>query len=405
MAKIKPFKALRFNETLKENISKNICPVYDIINEPEYNKYLNKSPHNIIRLEKPVGYDCYNKAKNTLNLWTSQNILSYEDQDSIYIYEQEFIFDNQPKKIHGIICLVKIEDFEKQIIIPHETTLNAPKNDRLNLLKTTKSMFSPIFSLYDDKNNITENRLIPFMKKRPEIEFKDDNNIIHRLWIIKEKSEITKICNDFTTRKLYIADGHHRYETAQKFKTISGNKYTMMYLSNITDKNIIILPTHRLIKNKFDLNLCNFFNECTKYFNIIQLKNELELQKQLNIIHNKNNHGFGLYINKKYYILILKSDIQFKSTCSSYDVSIFNDFIIEKILNKNINIQKDIDFTRDIKNAIKSVDEKKYSMAFILNPTTLPQIINAANSNEKMPQKSTYFFTKVIAGLTMYKIE
>ncbi len=408
MAKAKPFKALRFNDKLINDPLQVICPVYDIIDEKKYTYYINKSPYNIVRLESPRGYDRYNNAKNILDSLINQKVLVKENKDSIYIYEQEFIFDGKKKKLHGIICLIKVENFDKQVIFPHEHTLCAPKNDRLNLLKTTKSNFSPIFSLYDDKDNSTEKKLIPFMKSPPKLEFTDENNVTHRLWIVDNENSIKEICDDFNSRKLYIADGHHRYETAQKFKALTGNNYTMMFLANMNDENLIILPTHRLIKACKDFNFNTFFNNCTQYFNVNLLPNKNELQKSLNKVCMCNKHGFGMYFKGNYFILVLKEDISLKKVPLECDVSILDELIIKRSLKKdlsNINNQKDIFYTRDFSYSIDLVNKNEYDIAFFLNPTPLSQIINVANANEKMPQKSTYFITKVIAGLTIYKMD
>lgn len=408
MAKLKPFKALRFNDKLIKDHLQVICPVYDTIDEKKYTDYINRNPYNIVRLESPRGYDRYNHANNILNSWINQKILIKENKDSFYIYEQEFTFGGKRKKLHGIICLVRVENFEKQVVIPHENTLSEPKNDRFNLLKTTKSNFSPIFSLYDDKNNSTEHKLTPFMSDQPKLEFTDENNIVHRLWIVNDKNSIKEICEDFNNRKLYIADGHHRYETAQKFKTITGNDYTMMFLVNMNNENLIILPTHRLIKTVPDFDFNIFLNNCKKYFIVKKLRRKTELQELLDEIYTCNKHGFGLYFKGRYFILILKDNINFKSISLNCDVSILDELIIKRNLKKdldNASDQKDIFYTQDFSYSIDLINKNKYDIAFFLNPTPLSQIINVANANKKLPQKSTYFITKVIAGLTIYKME
>ena len=158
MAEIIPFKALKFNSDLQSQLNKLICPPYDVISEKEQLEYYKEHKNNIIRLEMPLGNFGYSHAFNTLERWKKEKILIKEQQDSLYLYEQEFCFNGKTKKTTGIICLVKLEDFSKKVILPHENTLASPRLDRLNLLKSTFCNFNPIYSLYSDKTLQTKDR-------------------------------------------------------------------------------------------------------------------------------------------------------------------------------------------------------------------------------------------------------
>lgn len=425
MATIKPFKALKFDSNIAGNLRDLISPPYDIISETQYQDYIKLNPYNIIRLELPKGKDPYNTAKSLLKNWLDSGVLKKDLENSFYIYEEEFLVNGETKKIKGFTSLVKLEEFSKKIILPHEETLSKAKEDRLNLMKSTSCNFSQIYSLYLDEENKTSNIIDTFSKSSPDIEVKDTEGIIHRIWSITNKEIINKIESQFKNRKLYIADGHHRYETAINYRNYcrkagiskegDPEDYIMMMLVDINNSGLVVFPTHRLIKNISHFDYNDIINQCKKYFEVEARHNISNIQKDLTELYNKNKKSFAFYYgNKMYTLLTLKQNLNlkeilpnFSESLLSLDVTILHSLILEKLFGidkENMKNQCNLAYTRNLDEAISSVDNGAFQCAFILNPTRVEEIKNVALDSKKMPQKSTYFYPKLITGLIMNQI-
>ena len=191
MAEIRPFRALRFNTEKAGDISELVCPPYDIISEEQRLGYLEKNPNNIIRLELPKGDDPYNEAGKTLSQWLNEGILRQDEKEGIYIYEEEFTINGLHTKFKGCIVRVKIEEFSKGVVLPHENTLSKAKEDRFNLMKATDCNFSQIYSLFMDPEHEITNRLDKLSDCQPVNELTDHDGVTHRLWIVTDKDEIS----------------------------------------------------------------------------------------------------------------------------------------------------------------------------------------------------------------------
>ena len=217
MAEIRPFRAMRFTETAGD-ISKNVCPPYDIISEQERLAYLTESENNIIRLELPRGDEPYREAAKDLRVMLSSGVLRCDSEDGIYIYEEEFTAYGSTHKIKGIYTLVRLAEFSEGVVLPHEETLSKAKTDRFNLMSETYCNFSAIYSMYSDADRSVSSIVDRLSDGKPDIEFAAGDGVIQRLWCIYNKEEICAIKSKFADKKLYIADGHHRYETALAFR-------------------------------------------------------------------------------------------------------------------------------------------------------------------------------------------
>ena len=419
MATIKPFKALRYNPKFSGNIENVICPPYDIVDNAEYNSLAQKSPYNLIRLELPKESEKpYKYAKQLLDSWKSQGILTNDSKNSLYVYEEEFMLKNEVKKIKGFICRVKLEEFSEKIILPHEETLSKAKEDRLRLMENTACNFSPIYSLYIDDNNNTYANIDNLSDSKPDIEITDENKIIHRLWIIDNPNIIEKICSDFKKRKLYIADGHHRYETALKYNKLYPNnssEYVMMMLVDMQNDGLVVFPTHRLVKNLNNFDPQKLIKNAKTHFDILEIDDIKSLESELNVYYKSGKNAFAFYYGKnKAVIMVLKdskilNDIipQKSEAFRSLDVTVLHSLILERLLginSDNMANQLNLSYTRDFNKALDEVNVGNVNCAFILNPTKVSQIKDVALSGEKMPQKSTYFFPKLISGLVINDI-
>lgn len=426
MAEIKGYKGLRFNCEKAGKIEELVCPPYDIISDQQREEYIKTNPHNIIRLELPKGDDKYNKAAEILKDWLEKGILVKEDKPAIYIYEEEFTAYGERKAIKGIICRVKLEEFSKGIILPHEFTLSKAKEDRLNLMKATNCNFSQIYSLYMDGGKNTLGKIDSLSKSEPDIQLQDNDNVTHRMWIIKDEKAIADICSDFADRKLYIADGHHRYETALNYRNYLREQglakegdacdYQMMMLVDMEHPGLVVFPTHRLVRNLDSFNAERVIDGCKEYFDVTEHSDINTIESTLMELYNQGKKAYAFYCGgSSYKLLVLKDTNIIKkllpnasTATQQLDVTILHTLILEKIFGidaENMAKQINLTYTKIFDEAISSVQQGNSQCAFILNPTRVSEIREVASNGEKMPQKSTYFYPKMITGLVMNQLD
>lgn len=425
MAIVKPFKGMRFNCEKAGKIEELVCPPYDIISDAQREKYINTNENNIIRLELPKGNDPYGNAKEVLQNWQKKGILKNEDKPAIYIYEEEFTAYGNKNAVKGIICRVKIEEFSKGVILPHEFTLSKAKEDRLNLMKATNCNFSQIYSLYMDGGKNTTSKIDALSQGKPDIELTDNDGVTHKLWIITDKTAVTDICSDFSDRKLYIADGHHRYETALNYrnylrengKAKEGDScdYQMMMLVDMEHPGLVVFPTHRILRDLENFDSKKAMNACKEYFDVTEKTGINTIESELDSLYKEGKKAFAFYTGgNNWTLLVLKSlDIIEKllpkasKATQGLDVTVLHTLILEKIFGidaENMAKQINLTYTKIFDEAISSVQNKTAQAAFILNPTRVTEIRDVASAGEKMPQKSTYFYPKLITGLVMNEI-
>lgn len=425
MAIVKPFRGVRFQTEKAGKIEELVCPPYDIISEEQRLSYIDTNDHNIIRLELPKGEHPYETAAKILKSWQASGILQTEDKPAIYIYEEEFEAYGKRTKVKGMICRVRLEEFSKGIVLPHEFTLSKAKEDRLNLMKATNCNFSQIYSLYMDEQHKTTSKLDRLSQGAPDIELNDQENVTHRLWIVTDEAEIASICNDFKDRKLYIADGHHRYETALNYRnwcreTGRANEggavdYQMMMLVDMGHPGLVVFPTHRLVRDLKDFNADEAMRACAQYFDITEKTGTDTIEQELDKEFKKGKNAFAFYAGgDKWSLLVLKdlSPIQAllpdaSEATQGLDVTVLHTLVLEKLFGidaENMAQQINLTYTKIFDEAIASVQNGKAQCAFLLNPTKVTQIRDVASAGEKMPQKSTYFYPKLITGLVMNEL-
>ncbi len=410
MAEIRPFNAVRYQ--LKAGEIKNLtCPPYDIISEEE-RIVLQRNENNVVRLELPKeGTDVYKNAGDYYRSWVNSGILAKDETAGIYIYEEVFTHENKKYSLKGLIARVKLEEFEKGVILPHENTLSKAKEDRFNLMKECHTNFSLVYSLYFDEG---KNTLKKAESKKPKklYSFKSDDGIKHTLWKIEDTEEI---CKDFIDRKLYIADGHHRYETALRYKNANisnDSDYIMMMLVPMESDGLVVLPTHRVVHSLDNFSGFRMLSWCDKYFDVLGV-NKAEMEHLLKEIYDAGGIGFGFYFEYKHFVMALKSDVKLeevfknvKESLYSLDVTVLHSLILEQILKidaEALRNQTNLTYEKDLNKALEMVD-RGANCAFILNPTKVEQIAAVAADGEKMPQKSTYFYPKLITGLVINEL-
>lgn len=423
MAEIKPFRGMRYNTFLAGKIGELCCPPYDIISEEERLGYIAENEYNVIRLELPKeGEDVYKTAGEVLDMWRNTGVLVHEIKPAVYIYEEEFNAYNKRSSVKGIIVRVKVEEFSKGVILPHEFTLSKAKADRFNLMKATNCNFSQIYALYMDEEHTTLKTIDRLSDRKPDQKFTDSDHVTHKLWIITDEKVIEKLVNDFADRKLYIADGHHRYETALNYRNYCRENgiskegdpqdYQMMYLVDMQHPGLVVFPTHRMVRDLESFDKDEVLKGCEEYFDIKKFTSVGNINSELAKQYKQGKKAFGFYCGKgEWYLLVLK-DIEvmakvlpdLSEASQQLDVSVLHSLILEKTMGidkENMANQINLTYTKFFEEAIMKVDKGEFQCSFILNPTRVTEIRDVAAAGEKMPQKSTYFYPKMITGMVM----
>ncbi len=436
MAEIRPFRALRFTPAAGK-MEELVCPPYDIISESQRQAYLARNPHNIIRLELPRdGADPYKEAGDTLRRWLREGILCQDERPALYVYEMEFSVDGPSdlsgmhggdRSVMGLIGLVKLEEFEKGIVLPHEETLSKAKTDRFNLMKATNCNFSDIYSLYMDDGGEEEalDVMALVAREQPLSEVTDPAGVIHRLWAITDGGVIAQIQAHLADTKLYIADGHHRYETALNYRNFlrgqgvpegTAADYVMMMMVEMSHPGLVVFPTHRMVRGLASFDAEAVLEACEPYFDLVRGMAVSSVDEALENAYREGRHVFGFYTGGDTFTLLTLRDPAvmdgllpgLSPASRALDVTILHTLVLERLMGidkENMANQTNLTYTRDLAEALDGVRDGLFQCSFILNPTRVSEIRDVASAGEKMPQKSTYFYPKLITGLTMNKLD
>ena len=407
MANIAPFRGTLYNPEKIKDPAKVTAPPYDVISPEEQEALYNSDPHNIIRilLGKDLPGDSekenkYIRAKRSLDEWQKKAILKRDDRESIYVYQQEFEVDGKVKKRLGFIALLKLEEFDTSStsVYPHEYTLDAPKKDRTSLLSTIEANLGPIFALFADEDKAIDAILAQEVKTPPTIDVVDFHGMRNKLWCVSCRDTVAKIVELMKKENIFIADGHHRYEVALAFSKTKKDPrygYILSYFTDLCADGLVILPVHRLIKGLSLGILEGLKKNLGSRVSFKGLSSKEEVASFLSGAK-ASEKRFVMYVRNKFTGLQI-------SDSDSLDVTVLHDLIIEPL--KKMTEQKElnfsVDFTKDLNYAVDEVDKGRFFMSILLNPTKIIEIRDTAFSGRRMPQKSTYFYPKVLTGLVI----
>jgi uncharacterized protein (DUF1015 family) len=429
MPKIIPFRGVLYNQNKIRALAEVVTPPYDIISSHQQKKYYRRNKYNIIRLILGREYlrdnernNKYTRAAKFLNNWLKKGVLKKDRKPSIYIYSQQYYHKGEKRTRLGFIALMRIENFNKSSVLPHEDTFVKPKQDRLNLLRKTKANLSPIFSIFSDyKGKVTPLLKKYYRQSQPCINFELEK-VTHKLWRLTDKLIIDKITKEMKNKQIFIADGHHRYEAAMEFynemrKRLSSEtdrySYIMVYFVASTQGGLTILPTHRLVKDlPRGLDKYRLKKRLSEYFKLTKFNNYVDILLNMEK-EGRKHHLFGMYEGGDFYLLRLKNEKILDSIIGKerpkewkkLEVVILHRLIFDEILCLKEGRQEKIGYTRDAPFAIKMVDSGNYRIAFFVNPMKISQLTAIAGSGMRMPHKSTYFYPKVVSGLVINKFD
>ena len=409
---IKPLEAIVYNQE-KINIKDVIAPPYDVIDEKYLDELYKRSEYNIARLILTKGDNRYEDAKNYFENWKKEKILIQTEKPSIFYIIQRYK-NEKGKTIErkGFIARNKIEDFSSKKILPHEYTMGGPKEDRFKLISATKAFFSQIFMVYNDEKFLVEKVAEKYLSKKPYMQVTDDLGVENIIYLIDDNDDIKKIENALSDKTLLIADGHHRYETSMKYaKEHPENnyaQYVMSYFTNAADENLIIYPTHRIIEKETQ----NILEKISKYY---EIETTTEKETFLNKIEEENKKqittGLILKGDKNFYILKLKSGIKetikTPKALQNLDLTVLHEIILKKELNftqEELMAQEGIKYEKRESVAFNSI-EKNATAVFIMAYPKMKTIIDISKEGLRMPQKSTYFYPKLLSGIVINPLE
>ncbi len=410
MVEVQPFRGIHYN-TNKVNLTKVTAPPYDIISPELQDELYQREKHNLVRLtlgktfpQDDSVHNQYTRAATLFQDYLKKKVLIQDDEPAIYPYQVEYTHEKQKKNLTGFFAIIKL-DINYDMVKAHEHTLAKPKEDRLKLMRACQANLEPIELLFhDDDNSI--NNLISHATDTlaPTMETQSWNGV-NRCWTVT--GDIAKkICNSFADKKVYIADGHHRYQTAINYYLENKKaQYRLALFVDMDNPGLTILPTHRLIYGIDHLDIKKLLSRAQEFFSINEKRSRTG-KPIMKMIKNKK-HVFALYADKVYLLnlkneIIDREDKKHSKRWYNLDVSILQEILLKKVMDIHPDLlENHVHYTRFEKEARQLVDTGKYQLAILLNPIEMDDLKTLALRGEYLPQKSTYFLPKILSGLVM----
>jgi uncharacterized protein (DUF1015 family) len=422
MAEIRPFRGLRYAASAGP-LPKLVAPPYDVLSQEERDSYAAKDAHNVVHLTLPEGKEDdrskmvrYARSGALLAEWRRDGALRLDDQTSFYRYTQTFNSpDTGESKVRtALLGLIKVEPYEKGVVLPHEETFPKHKEDRLRLLEATRTHLESIFGLFED-DDASLHKKIASAPAADSVALQTDDGIEHRFERIEDQGACQDLSAAFENRKVWIADGHHRYETSLNFRKELGSKdgpvaedYMMMALTSMSDPGLILLPTHRMIK-QLPIGLAKLEPLLQTRFHTRRVPST-QIVPELRRLAASDCRTFGVALPGGWgYMLTLANpkealkwvDGESSERLKMLEVTILHKVIFEKLL--GLSGTDFFDYTRDAGEAIGKVGNG-VAASFLMNPPTVEDMRLIALGGEKMPQKSTYYYPKLLSGLAFWQL-
>jgi uncharacterized protein (DUF1015 family) len=424
---VRPFRGWRYDTSIAGPLESLICPPYDVISAEAAASLLNRNPHNAILLElgpgtaQPDAPDSrYRRSGSELQRWVDQGILRQDDEPALYVYEQDFAREGRRMRRRALLAAVRLTPWSSGDVLPHEHTLSSPKADRLALLDATRTNISPIFALCDGNLSAVKSVLAQADAAPPVIEATEENGDVHRLWAVTEARLIVRTSNELRERPLYIADGHHRYETALAFAQMSpdaagpdGSAYVLMAITPVDDPGLVVLPTHRLLRCVEEEHLDYALACLHEYFDVAIVHNVPPAQQLIDALAAANDRmAIGLYTAGLARVLTPRPATAELMTgvhpaLREFDVSALHAVIFAHLVGltaDDLSRQTYIEYTRAADEALSRVDDEMDQAAFVLQGLPPEVIVRVARAGTTMPQKSTYFYPKLATGMVLRRL-
>ncbi len=434
MADIQPFRALRY-DLQRVSASQVVTQPYDKITPAMQERYYAASPYNLVRIilgRRESGDDgqnnVYTRAAEYGRKWRTDGIFRQDAEPSIYLYSQTFTAPSGSKFARrGFIALGRVEDYSAKVVFRHEQTLSKPKADRLDLLRATRAHYEQLFLLYEDSGDI-DSLLAPAANAPSAIDVNDEYGVAHQVWQISDPTIIASVQEKMRDKKLVIADGHHRYETALNFRdecrTAAGeaskpdaaHEFVMMTFVNMNDPGLLVLPTHRVVHSLRSFSADEFQKSASRFFAVEEVDSELSADRATALLRERGRAGTALLAvtaDRAFLLHSPKSEGEhflagFSPRQRALDVVQLHKCLLEGVLKlseESIRNQQNLSYLRDASEALHQVREGAANVTFLMNPCPVAQVRDVAFAGEVMPQKSTDFYPKLLSGLTVYALE
>jgi uncharacterized protein (DUF1015 family) len=434
MADIRPFRALRY-DLGRVTAPQVVTQPYDKITAVMQKRYYDANPYNLVRIilgrSQPgdtVAENVYTRAAAFSRNWRAEGILRQDARPSIYAYSQAFTaLSGNPFERRGFIALGRVEDYSAKVVFRHEQTLAKPKADRLDLLRATRVHYEQLFLLYEDSGEI-DSRARAGSSQSPTIDVTDEYGVMHRVWQISDAPVIADVQEAMRDKKLVIADGHHRYETALNFrnecraaagtdcKADDPYEYVMMTFVNMNDPGLLVLPTHRVVHALPSFSVDEFTSGARKFFAVEEIDPALDARRATDLLRERGREGMALLAvtaNRAFLIHTPQTAgsplmAGLSARQQTLDVVQLHKGLLEGVLQlseESIRNQQNLSYLREASEALAQVRQGAANIAFLMNPCRVQQVRDIAFAEEVMPQKSTDFYPKLLSGLTAYVLD
>ena len=429
MANIRPFRGLRYNPQKFCDLSEVITMPYDRIHEAEQAKYYELSPYNYVRLIQGIrtpdapDNNVYTRARDYAGTWVDEAVMIRDEQPMLYVLEQVFTTpDGVEHTRRGFTAALELTRFDEGVILPHERTLSGPKADRLNLTRATQTAWGHIFILYPDAENVISELLQPYLDAHmPAILHEQviEPGVEQDFWVVDDPAVIQAVVDAMAPKvNLIIADGHHRYETALNYRDEmrascpdalrhAAFNYVMATFVSMSDPGLVILPTHRLIDAYTKMSSKALLKALEPYFQVLAMPGRAALEAEM-AKATPEHPRFGFY-DGDYTLLTLKTlDTMAQLVPDrdpnwlALDVAVLHELIIEHVMGlskESVARKENLDYLRDANPGYEAVDKGEANFLFLMNGTRMEHVRACTEAGEKMPQKSTDFYPKIVSGL------
>ena len=430
MAEIRAFRAFRYDLGRVGALSDVIAPPYDVIDPTLQQALYDRSPHNVIRLilnkEEPTDTEAdnrYTRAARTLREWQAEGVLAQDSARSLYVYHQEFEVEGQRYTRRGFLARVRLERFGEGKIYPHEETMPGPKADRLKLFRATAMNLSPVFGLFPDEAGQVQGVLDAVIARSLPLEATDHLGVVSRLWQVSDQHAVSAVTGLMGPKPVFIADGHHRYETALRYlderreagevrDAESAANFVLMMLVSMSDPGLVILPTHRLVSGLPNLTANELRLQLREHFELEAIgAGEKAARDAWELIQADGSQeflGFGTVADGTWQIgrfrspqLMTEWAGEHSSSWRGLAVSVLHVLVLGPLLGGKPQCRY-VHLLREVQNAVAA---KECQLAVLVPPATMQHVEHIAGKLEKMPPKSTYFYPKVLSGLVFNSLK
>jgi uncharacterized protein (DUF1015 family) len=428
MAEIAAFRGILYDTQTAGPAERLLAPPYDVISPPEREALAGLSPHNCVRLILPAGDgdEKYERAASDLNLWLADGILKRDAEPALYRYHQTFTAEGVTNTRTGFICRIRLHRFAEGVVLPHERTLAGPKADRLKLKRACRAHLSQVFGLYSDPKRESDEPFAELVETEPVLDGITTDGVRQQLWRLTDPAAQRRVARLLADKKVYIADGHHRYETMlalrDELRAESGGdprssvEYGTIFLANMDDPGLLVFPTHRVVHGLPSFDRAAVLEQARAFFTVDEQAAGSAAEVRATLAEKgRTAPTFGLCAGDRIAYLTLRRDVDLERVPSlrgpavvrTLDVTLLHALLIETILGIDRAAQEKQTNLRYVKDTGQALNEAKahgVQAVFVMNPTKVHEVKAVADAGEVMPQKSTFFYPKLASGLVINPI-